>query len=56
LGRADRESYTRRKIGGGLERGSLAMEGLYTGCMSWVHAPPPPLAPPNKIPYDIPSF
>jgi hypothetical protein len=35
-------------LGGGFERGSLTLERVYSGCMGWVHAPPPPLAaPPN---------
>jgi hypothetical protein len=40
---------------GGFERGSLVVEGLYSGCMGWIHAPPPPLAA-TQISYEIPSF
>jgi hypothetical protein len=34
----------------GFDRGSLALEGVYSGYMGWVHAPPSPLAaPPNFL-------
>jgi hypothetical protein len=38
-------------LGGILGEGwSLALEGVYNGCMGWIHAPPPPLAaPPNFL-------
>jgi hypothetical protein len=32
--------FEERGLGGGEEGGSLALEGIYSGCMGWVHAPP----------------
>jgi hypothetical protein len=40
---------------GDFNKGSLAVEGVYSGCMGWVHAPPL-LWLPLQIPYEIPSF
>jgi hypothetical protein len=32
-----------------LGRGPWAVEGIYSGCKGWVHAPPPPLATPSNF-------
>jgi hypothetical protein len=34
---------------GGAGRGEVQLEGVYSGCMGWVHVPPPPLAAPKLL-------
>jgi hypothetical protein len=43
----DWEGGSWRGLWGGFERGSSALEGIYSGCMGWVHAPPLLLAVPQ---------
>jgi hypothetical protein len=43
------------KDGGTWTRGFWQNEGIYSGCMGWIHAPPPSLATPQYV-YDFPTF